>query len=53
MRIEYNDFNLDTVVRYFAKDFKPKDGIIYDFEYFIDPVKGKIIFKLVIKEDKK
>ena len=52
MKIEYIEKTLEQVIRYYAKDFNPKDGIVYNFEYFVDPTKDRVIFKLFIEEEK-
>ncbi|WNZ57428.1 hypothetical protein QT397_08845 [Microbulbifer sp. MKSA007] len=48
METNYQEVSLNTIVKYFADDFKTKPGTeIITKEWFIDPVKGVVIFKLV------
>lgn len=46
MKIEYQEVPLAYVMRYYAADFKAREGeqkpVLLD--YFIDPIKDKVIF---------
>ena len=51
MRIEYQEFSLNDVMRYFVKDFKvPRTEYVNELltEWFIDTAKGKVVFKLFV-----
>lgn len=52
IRTEYQERKLDEVMRYFAKDFQCKipGEKIHHVEYFVDPVKQVVVFKLFVKE---
>ncbi len=52
-RIEYQEFPLDKIMRYFSKDFKvPRTEYVNEqfIEWFIDTSKGKVVFKLFVQE---
>lgn len=51
MKIEYTEFSLDIIVKFFLKDVTYKDGTPLDYTYFIDPVKRAVILKMYIKEN--
>lgn len=54
MKIEYQEADLDTVLRYYAKGYRlPKDGALYQFEAMVDTGKRKVVFKLYIEEKEK
>lgn len=48
--IEYHEFDLEKVMDYFIKDF---NGKIEDAKWYLDPVKQKVIFRLMIEHPKK
>lgn len=52
-RLEYQVVDLGDVIRYFAKDFTPKDESmeVQSYTYYVDPVQGKVVFQLIV--DKK
>lgn len=43
-RIEYIETGLDRVIKYFADAYSPEP---ITYEYFVDPIKNKVIFKLI------
>ncbi len=48
---EWQEHSLKTVMNYFKKGFDARIGEeIVDVEWFIDPVKEKAIFKLVVRK---
>lgn len=54
MKIGYQEIDLENVVRYFVKGFEAKKKSrekLVDYEFFFDPLKGKIVFKLFIDEN--
>lgn len=52
LRNEYQEVDLQAVLNYFAKDFQlPEGQVLWSHEAFIDPVKKKVIFKLIIDSD--
>lgn len=54
MKIEYHEYPLDLVMRYFADGFTGKDKMDARLrEWFIDPVKGMAVFRLYVGESKK
>ena len=50
MNVHYEKVSLDQVMKYYIDSFKAD---IYDFEYFIDPSKDTVIFKLMLNDDTK
>lgn len=53
MRIDYHEYPLETVMDYFANGFKTKKGeTIHSIKWYIDPMKGVAIFKILVDEAK-
>lgn len=53
LRTEYVEVDLAAVLGFFADAYEFKEGTeLFKAESFIDPVKGKVIFKLVLEEPK-
>lgn len=53
-RFEYQEAYLKDVMRAYVKDYTSEEFEILSFsEYFIDPVKEKVIFKLVVRDKPK
>ena len=50
MPIQYQEHDLDDIMRYFAKDFKPKKGRITKYEYRIDTHLRQVIFIIYTDE---
>jgi len=51
MTIVWQDYPVEDVVQFFAKAFEPKPGQeIVRSEWFYDPAKGRMIFKLFVTE---
>lgn len=51
MIIHYQEARFDDVLYFFAKSFKPRDGEKIDHvEFFVDPVKNVVVFKLYVRE---
>jgi Na+-transporting NADH:ubiquinone oxidoreductase subunit NqrC len=47
---EHVEHDMDTVMRHFADGFKPGRGRqIMSVEWFIDPFKGRVLFKVFVK----
>ncbi|HEX8894400.1 MAG TPA: hypothetical protein VF783_13810 [Terriglobales bacterium] len=46
LRTDWIECNLDSVLRYFAADFKFDDREIWAKEWFVDVAKGKVIFRI-------
>ena len=53
MRIEYQEYQADEVLRPFIQGFrcKKKEENIYSVEWFFDPAKDRFLFKLFIDEN--
>lgn len=50
IRFEHQVISLSTVMDYFTRGFKPRTGEkIAGIEWFLDPVKQKVIFKMSIQ----
>lgn len=49
MRIVYHHVDLGTVIEYFVNGF---DRDVWDYEWFCDTAKGKVIFRLFVEENK-
>jgi hypothetical protein len=47
--IAWTEIPLDTVMNYFVKGFKVKEGEVLSHEYYLDQRKGRVVFKLVIQ----
>jgi len=50
LEITYQEFSLEDVIRYFVKGFEIP---IKDWQFFIDPVKNKVILRLYIEKRSK
>lgn len=50
LNIHYEIADLDTVADYFVRGFSKAGGAIEQHEYFVDPAKGKMIFKLYVTD---
>lgn len=48
LKIEYREANLQAVMDYFVKGYKDHKKIEHT-EWFLDPVKAKVIFKVYTK----
>jgi len=48
--VKYQEHDLDSVIRYFGKDFS---GEVVSYEYWIDTHLRRVIFKLVLKKVKR
>lgn len=47
-KVQYAEAGLAEVMRYFAKDYR--GDVAHELtEWFIDPVKGKVVFKLYVR----
>lgn len=46
LEIKYVEFSIDLIMRYFVAGFKEK---IVGSEWFLDVAKGKVIFKLYVR----
>lgn len=50
MPIHYSEHEIDEVLYYFAKEFKPTGSEeVLKVEWFIDPVKKVIVYKIITK----
>ena len=53
-QIKYVTVAIEDVMHYYAKDFKgiTKDNPfdLPDYEWFFDPVKGKVVFKVFVED---
>lgn len=50
IRFEHQVISLSTVMGYFTRGFEPKNGEkITGMEWYLDPVKQKVIFKITIQ----
>lgn len=48
--IQYVEHSIEDVLDYFTEEFKCQQGEkVTKYEHFIDPVKGKVIFKLYVE----
>lgn len=45
----YAEVSLDTVLRAFANSYSVTDGELKGVQYFVDPFKDKVIFKLIVE----
>lgn len=52
MRIQWQTADLGTVMRYFAKEFRPIEDNeeIVGVDYYIDVHKNTVVFELTIRE---
>lgn len=51
MKIQYQEHSIESVMDYFAAGFEMKEGQkLSRHEWFYDPTKGKVIFRLTIQE---
>jgi len=52
IKLEYQEFDIDDIFRYFAKGFEPKSGHkIVSWKTNYDPHTGKVIFTLYVEGD--
>lgn len=51
LTVQYDVVQLDTVMRYFVKgyDATDPDRVIEDCTWYLDPVKGIVIFRLYVR----
>lgn len=47
----YSVAELDVVMRHWAEDFSSKKGIVTSTEWWIDPTKGQVMFRIGIQVD--
>lgn len=52
MNVVWQEASLDNVMQYFIKGFDQTKIKIKHVEYFIDPVKKTVVFKLFTEETK-
>lgn len=52
-RIEHDEVSLKTILDNWARDYKPTkaEEHVFNYEWFLDPVKGKVIYKLYISDN--
>ena len=50
MKILFQEFDVAKVMEYFVKGFEKK---VSNWDWFYDPAKGKIVFKLYVIEESK
>lgn len=50
VKIEYIEWKLSAVVNEFAKQFKPKEGKLGNWEIYIDHPQDKVVFKLYLED---
>jgi hypothetical protein len=51
MEIKYQEADIDAVLLHWVKDYEVNDGqSIVKHEWSINPVTGKVVFKLFIKD---
>lgn len=52
MRIEWQEADLKTVVQWYVDAFRFKRGeSLFRHDWFVDPAKGKVIFRLFISDE--
>ncbi len=51
MQIHFEEHSLGEVLNYFAEDFELEDGEKV-LDVFVDAAQGKVIYKLLVKEEK-
>lgn len=53
IRIEHVESELKTILDKWAEDFKPTETKehLFAYDWFLDPVKGKVIFRLYVSDD--
>jgi hypothetical protein len=49
--IKYQDVDIKDVIKYFADGYNVHGKKVSLNDYFIDPVKGKIVLKLMVEDD--
>jgi hypothetical protein len=45
-KVDWIECDLNAVMKYFAADFEMKDREVWRRDWFIDPAKGKVLFKI-------
>lgn len=50
LEIQYVERNIKDVLNYYAEGFGDDRGKVKNYEHFVDPVKGKVIFKLYVEK---
>lgn len=53
LTIDYAEHDLKQILQYFVNGYQLQEGEIYNHEAFVDPVRGKVMFKLFVKIPKK
>lgn len=52
VRIQYQEIPMADVVDYFAKAYTPTSGErVVQYEWFIDPIHAKLVFRLYVEAD--
>ncbi len=49
MNIEYTKISLATIIEDWGKKYTSKRGEVFDFSYFVDPVKGQVLYELYVR----
>lgn len=49
-KLAWVEIDIKEVMDYFIKGFRVKEGEVISHEWFHDPRKGKVIFKLVVED---
>lgn len=53
MKVEWADHDLDTVIDFWVKHYEiPQGQMIARHEYFVDPVKKRVVLRLIIDDGK-
>ena len=52
-RVVYIEHSLESIIRKWASEFKPKDPKehVFNYDFFIDQSKGVVVFKLYVTDN--